>query len=85
MYDDGNAPDYENNDPLARIAAVLGVPVASFFAPGPLRFSRQMGAAASREEMIEALAVMRLYLRLQSPEARARCVTFITEELLGNR
>ncbi|MCJ2023980.1 hypothetical protein [Methylobacterium sp. J-067] len=85
MYDDGDAPDYENNEHLTRIAGVLGVPVARFFATGPLRFSGQMGAAASREEMTEALAVMRLYLRLQSPEARARCITFITEELLRDR
>ena len=82
---DDEATDYENGASLKLIASALGVPVASFFATEPLRFSGQTGEAASREEMAEALAVMRLFLRLPDPEARARCVSFITQELLQSR
>lgn len=85
MDDDDKAPGYERENSLKLIAEALGVPVSNFFATEPLRFSGRMGAAASREEMAEALAVMRLFLRLQDPEARARCVSFITQELVRDR
>lgn len=82
---DDDATDHENRASLKLIASALGVPVASFFATESLRFSGQMGEAASRGEMAEALAVMRLFLRLPDPEARARCVSFVTQELLQSR
>jgi hypothetical protein len=82
---DDEAEDPTSDASLKLIASALGVPVASFFATKPLRFSGQMGEAASRGEMAEALAVMRLFLRLPDPEARARCVSFITQELLQSR
>ncbi len=83
--DDDEATKHEDRASLALIASALGVPVASFFATEPLRFSGQMGKAASRGEIAEALAVMRMFLRLSDPEARARCVSFITQELLQSR
>jgi hypothetical protein len=83
--DDDEATNYEKGASLKLIAGALGVPVDSFFATEQLRFSGQMGEAASRGEIAEALAVMRLFLRLPDPEARARCISFITQELLQNR
>ena len=85
MDDDDDASGYEIGHALERIARSLNVPAASFFAPAPCTNVEETGAAATDEEMSQALGVMRLFLRLKDPEARARCVSFITQELLQFR
>ncbi|MCJ2085154.1 hypothetical protein MKK88_03985 [Methylobacterium sp. E-005] len=82
MDDDDDAENHETGNTLGRIARILDVPAASFFAPEPSPTSEGTGAAATAEELAQALAVMRLFLRLKSSQARARCVSFITQELV---
>lgn len=85
MDDDDDASDGKTSHPLERIARSLNLPAASFFAPAASGNVEEAGGAATDEEMSQALAVMRLFLRLKDPEARARCVSFITQELLQIR
>ncbi|MCJ2069192.1 hypothetical protein MKK75_10310 [Methylobacterium sp. J-030] len=76
------APDDKTGDALQRIARILDVPAASFFEPEPAPTSGGTESAASGEEIAQAAAVMRLFLRLKGTQARARCVSFIIQELL---
>lgn len=80
--DDDDAETHETGNALERIARILDVPAASFFAPEPTPAPGGTGAAGTDHEIAQALAVMRLFLRLKSSQARARCVSFITQELL---
>ena len=82
MDDDDDASDCETSQALERIARSLNVSAASFFVPAASGNVEEAGGAATDEEMSQALAVMRLFLRLKDAEARARCVSFITQELL---
>lgn len=80
--DDDETPDHETGNALQRIARILDVPAASFLTPEPTPTTGGIGAAGTDHEIAQALAVMRLFLRLKSSQARARCVSFITQELL---
>lgn len=77
--------DHETGNALGRIARILDVPAASFFAPKQSPTLGGVGTAATDEGIVQALAVMRLFLQLRDPEARARCLSFITQELLQDR
>lgn len=83
--DDNETPDHEAGNALGRIARILDVPAASFFGPAQSPTPGGTGTAHTDEETSQALAVMRLFLRLKSSQARARCVSFITQELLRDR
>ena len=74
MDDDDEAPNFETGGPLARIA--------SFFVPESSQILGASEPTANDEETAQALAVMRLFLRLKGTQARARCVSFIIQELL---
>lgn len=85
MDDHDDAADREADNALGRIARTLGVPAASFFATEPSRPSSGEEEVACDEGITQALTMMRLFLRLKDPEARARCISFLTEELLHDR
>ena len=85
MNDDDEASDNETGNTLGRIARILDVPAVSFFEPEPVPTSGGAEMAASGEEIAQAAAVMRLFLRLKGTQARARCVSFIIQELLRDR
>lgn len=82
MDDDDEAPNFETGGPLARIARILDVPASSFFVPESSQILGGSEPTANDEETAQALAVMRLFLRLKGTQARARCVSFIIQELL---
>lgn len=77
--DDDDARDQEGERSLNRIARTLNVPVKSFYGLEQATSSPEPQEADSGEDV--ALAVMRLFLQLTNPEARARCVAFIAQEL----
>ncbi|MCJ2007569.1 hypothetical protein [Methylobacterium sp. J-092] len=54
---------------LERIAQTLDEPVSTFFTGGE---------PESRE--VETLALVRAFDRIRDPQARARCLTFVTAE-----
>lgn len=54
---------------LERIARTLDEPVTTFFAPGEHE---------SRDA--ETLALVRAFDRIKDPQARARCLSFVTAE-----
>lgn len=81
---DDDDESHSISDGLKRIARILDVPVASFFASEASPTVEQNRAAPTAGEVEQALSVMRLFLRLNSTQARARCVSFIVQELLRN-
>ncbi|RYF16009.1 MAG: hypothetical protein EOO77_12835 [Oxalobacteraceae bacterium] len=82
MEEDDVVPSADTGNALERIARILDVPAASFFVPEPYLNTGRAETAANEEDLAQVLAVMRLFLQLKDPEARARCVSFIIQELL---
>lgn len=85
MMDSGEASDHKHRRYLDLIARALNVPVDSFFQAKQAKPLLVIDVDPPTEDVQQALTVMRLFLRLKDPEARARCVGFITQELTNDR
>ncbi|ACB27653.1 hypothetical protein [Methylobacterium radiotolerans] len=75
--DDGGA--------LVRIAQTLGVPVATFltaYPPGTPDAGMIVEGLdhPGEDHPAEVVALLRLFVRLKSPEARARCLAYVVQE-----
>jgi hypothetical protein len=77
-----NGDDPHNDGPgmLDRIARTLGVPVATFLTADLAETPDTETAMASLDDTAEVMALLRLFVRLKSPEARARCVAYVVQE-----
>ena len=77
-----NGDDLRDDDPgaLVRIARSLGVPVATFLTADPARAPDTETAVAGLDHLPEVVALLRLFVRLKSPEARARCLAYVVQE-----
>ena len=82
--DNGEALDRKRRRSLDRIAHALNVPVDSFYQDEQADPSLLIDGDPRKEDVEQALLVLRLFLRLKDPEARARCVGFITQELTND-
>ncbi|GJD73869.1 hypothetical protein [Methylobacterium goesingense] len=82
--DDGEASNRTHRRSLDLIAIALNVPVDSFYQAKQFKPLLVIDVDPPTEDVEQALIVMRLFLRLKDPEARARCVGFITQELTND-
>ncbi|TXM55075.1 hypothetical protein [Methylobacterium sp. WL120] len=65
---------------LDRIARSLGIPTAAFMTADPAKTSDIENAVAGLDHLPEVVALLRLFVRLKSPEARARCLAYVVQE-----
>lgn len=65
---------------LVRIARTLGVPVATFLTADRADTPDIEAAVESPDHLDEVVAMLRLFLRLKSSEARARCLAYVVQE-----
>jgi len=77
----GNDPQDSDLAALVRIARTLGVPVASFLTTYPAETPDTATAVAGLDHPAEVVALLRLFVRLKSPEARARCLAYVVQEV----
>ena len=77
-----NGDDPQSNDfgALDRIARSLGVPVATFLTADLPETPDIETAVAGLDHLPEVVALLRLFVRLKSPEARARCLAYVVQE-----
>jgi len=75
-----NPHDRTDPGPLTRIAQTLSVPIATFLTEDPVEMSGAEADVQARDDLDQVVAVLRLFVRLKSPEARARCVAYIVHE-----
>ncbi|MCK2057092.1 hypothetical protein [Methylobacterium sp. 37f] len=76
----GNDPQDDGPNMLGRIARTLGVPVATFLTADPAEMPDTETAMASLDHTADAVVLLRLFVQLKSPEARARCIAYIVQE-----
>lgn len=78
-----NGDDPQDDDPgaLVRIARTLGVPVSTFLTTCPAEIPDAETAVAVPAHPAEVVALLRLFVRLKSPEARARCLAYVVQEV----
>ncbi|WP_342165328.1 hypothetical protein [Methylobacterium sp. SD21] len=67
---------------LGRIASTLGVPVEAFLAADPAAGPDLASAGMDLDASAQVLALLRLFVRLKSPEARARCLSYVVQEAI---
>jgi hypothetical protein len=82
--DNDDALDPKRRRSLERIAHALNMPVDSFYEAGQVKPLLVIDVDPPTKDVEQALIVMRLFLQLKNPEARARCVGFITQELTND-
>ncbi len=77
-----NGDDPQNDDlsALVRIARSLGVPVATFLTGRPPEVPDTDPPVTAQDHLPEVVMLLRLFVRLKSPEARARCLAFVVQE-----
>lgn len=77
-----NDEDPQDDHPgvLDRIARALGVPATTFLTAAPAETTDTEIPAADFDHFPEVTALLRLYVQLKSPEARARCLAYIVQE-----
>ena len=77
-----NAHDPRDDNPgaLVRIAKTLGVPVATFLTAYPPETSDAVTIVEGLDHPAEVVALLRLFVELKSPEARARCLAYVARE-----
>ncbi|MFK5600188.1 hypothetical protein ACFZ8E_24795 [Methylobacterium sp. HMF5984] len=76
----GDDPQDDAPGALVRIARSLGVPVATFLTADPPETPNTETAVAGLDHLPEVVALLRLFVRLKSPEARARCLAYVVQE-----
>lgn len=69
-----------DTDALDRIAQALGVPVAAFLADKPDEAPNVANAVMAMGDPAHVVTLLRLFARLKSPEARARCLAYVVQE-----
>ncbi|MFB0491564.1 hypothetical protein ABIE45_004150 [Methylobacterium sp. OAE515] len=69
-----------DTDALDRIAHALGVPVAAFLTDKPDEAPDIATAVMAMGDPAQVVALLRLFARLKSPEARARCLAYVVQE-----
>ena len=80
MMNDDDLHD-ANRGALVRLAQALDVPVANFLTDHPVETPGTETALAGLEHPAEVVALLRLFVRLKSPEARARCLAYVVQEV----
>ena len=75
-----NPQDRTDPGPLTRIARTLSVPIATFLTADPVEISDAEADVAGAGHLDQVVAVLRLFVRLKSPEARARCLAYVVHE-----
>jgi len=70
----------ENSSTLDRIARTLGVPVAAFLTAAPADTPVSETAVVGPDHPAEVVTLLRLFVRLKSPESRARCLAYVVYE-----
>ncbi|MDO9427756.1 MAG: hypothetical protein Q7T93_13115 [Methylobacterium sp.] len=76
----GDNPQDDGPGMLDRIARTLGVPVATFLTADAPETPDAETAMAGLDHTAEVVALLRLFARLKSPEARARCIAYVVQE-----
>ncbi|KQO59064.1 MULTISPECIES: hypothetical protein [unclassified Methylobacterium] len=76
----GDDPQDDGPGMLDRIARTLGVPVATFLTADPAEAPDTKIPVATPDQLLEMMALLRLFVQLKSPEARARCLAYIVHE-----
>ncbi|TXN66597.1 hypothetical protein FV228_14750 [Methylobacterium sp. WL18] len=77
----GDDPQDDDLAALVRIARTLGVPVATFLTTCHSGIPDAETAVAGLDHPAEVVALLRLFVRLKSPEARARCLAYVVQEV----
>lgn len=76
----GDDPQDDERGALVRIARTLGVPVATFLTAAPTDTPDIKTVVEGSDHLAEVMALLRLFVRLKSPEARARCLAYVVQE-----
>lgn len=76
----GDDPQDDERGALVRIARTLGVPVATFLRAAPTDTPDIETVVEGPDHLAEVMALLRLFVRLKSPEARARCLAYVVQE-----
>ena len=76
----GDDPQDDRLGVLVRIARTLGVPVATFLMAYPPGTPDADTIVAGLDHPAEVVALLSLFVRLKSPEARARCLAYVVQE-----
>jgi hypothetical protein len=76
----GDDPQDDECGALVRIARTLGVPVATFLTADPADTLDIETVVEGADHLAEVMALLRLFVRLKSPEARARCLAYVVQE-----
>ena len=76
----GDDPQDDGRGSLVRIARTLGVPVATFLTADPADTPDIETVVEGPDHLAEVMALLRLFVRLESPEARARCLAYVVQE-----
>ena len=76
----GDDPQDDERVALVRIARTLGVPVATFLTADPADTPDMEPVVEDPHHLAEVMALLRLFVRLKSPEARARCLAYVVQE-----
>ncbi|MCJ2069384.1 hypothetical protein MKK75_11365 [Methylobacterium sp. J-030] len=77
----GDDPQDDARGALVRIARTLGVPVATFLTADPADTPDIETVVEGPDHLAEVMALLRLFVRLKSPEARARCLAYVVQEV----
>lgn len=65
---------------LTRIARTLGVPIETLLASEPHAMPGFETLDVGGDDPAQVMALLRLFVRLKSPEARARCFAYVVQE-----
>nr|WP_238184578.1 hypothetical protein [Methylobacterium trifolii] len=76
----GEDPQDDAPGALDRIARSLGVPVATFLTAHPAETPDTEMPVAGLDHLPDVVALLHLFVRLKSPEARARCLAYVVQE-----
>ena len=76
----GDDPQGDDRSALDRIARTLGVPVATFLTTDFANTPDFKTVVENSDHLAEAVALLRLFVRLKSPESRARCLAYVVQE-----
>lgn len=76
----GDDPQDDEGGALVRIARTLGVPVATFLTTDPADPPDFETVVEGPDHLADVVALLRLFVRLKSPEARARCLAYVVQE-----
>lgn len=76
----GDDPHDDAMRALNRIAKALDVPAETFLTVHPAAASDAELDPSTLDHLPDVVALLRLFVRLKSPEARARCLAYVVQE-----